>query len=221
MVFKFKDYFIKEARTFSDEKFDWITSKAAEWIWDEMQNANFFKKLKNNQSFRDFENSIEFSFSAEDSNPTTELQRAMLAKTKLNNLGGFLNVLPKNVSNEFVKFLVDNSETIKFKISRFGKSETLGKRGRKPGSKNKPKETKQKDPEISNEEIRILEAEIRALMVNIDRNKEKIKALEKGVKRKQEEMNELSNEIKKHSLYISECNQKIEKKEQELKKILY
>jgi phosphoenolpyruvate carboxylase len=129
---------INEAKNYSKEKMEWIRERIGDWIADEIEtNKTLLDRFTANKQLRTFLQSKNIR----SNDPKETLVAAIRA-----GLGKFLNQIGHLPAFETLKDLQEHSDTLAQKISRFGKPEEPGKRGRKPGSKNKPKE----DPEFAN-----------------------------------------------------------------------
>lgn len=128
----FEDLLI-EARYSSDEKFDWIASKMESWLFDKMYAVpNMLMSQRWAPKFKDYVKN--------NTNEPVETEAQLVMA--LDNIDGFLQSLPKRDSQEVIKQISLSFPDIAAKISRFGKSETPGKRGRPFGSKNKTSKPK-------------------------------------------------------------------------------
>lgn len=151
---KFFDFYtdlISEARYSSDEKFDWIASKMESWLFDKMVSAPYLiKSMKWAPKFREYiKNNTREPFET-DSNLVMALDH----------IEDFLQSLSKRDSQDVIKDIMISFPDIKAKISRFGKPEVAGKRGRPVGSKNIPKVDRGLDIDISLSSPKISEPEV-------------------------------------------------------------
>lgn len=129
----FYEDLLSEARMMSDDKFDWIVSKMGDWLFDELYSKpQLVKSLPNIDQFRTF-----VKYKTTDKADTD----ADLVES-LNNMSDFLNMLSPKDSQNFIKSVQATFPNISAKISRFGKPEKKGNRGRPAGVKNKPKDFK-------------------------------------------------------------------------------
>lgn len=151
---KFLDFYtdiISEARYSSDEKFDWIASKMESWLFDKMVSAPYLMKgMKWAPKFREYiKNNTREPFET-DSNLVMALDH----------IEDFLQSLSKRDSQDVIKDIMISFPEIRAKISRFGKPEVAGKKGRPAGSKNSPKIDKGLDIDVSLSTPKISEPEI-------------------------------------------------------------
>lgn len=139
---KFFDYYsdlLVEARYSSDEKFDWIASKMETWLFDKMVSAPYLMKgMRWAPKFRDYiKNNTREPYETE--------SNLVMA---LDHIEDFLQSISKRDSQDIIKDIIKVFPDIQMKISRFGKPEVPGKRGRPAGSKNRPKSDKEVEMDI-------------------------------------------------------------------------
>ena len=207
MILKFEEYDVNEARGYSDDKFDWICDNIGTWIWREIESGNvsLLNYLKTVPVFKDFQQSAQFSLTNDE-----------LSRERLKSLGGFLHRISSKDSNSFIKSLSEASQAIKFKISRFGKSEIPGKRGRPFGSKNRPKSVEPTiDPNIA-ETIKELEWKNRNLNATLINYHASMSAKQKGIDRLTKKLNELQDILDKYKQEASQIEMKIEKNKERI-----
>jgi len=129
---------IYEAKNYSKDKMEWIRERIGDWVADELEsNRGILDRFAANKQLRTFLQSNNLR----PTDPTENIAGAVRT-----GLGKFLNQIGHLLAFETIKDLQEHSETLAQRISRFGKPEEPGKRGRKPGSKNKPKQ----DPGFTN-----------------------------------------------------------------------
>lgn len=129
----FKD-FVNEARYFSDEKFDWVAKNMGEWIL----NSTIDNPIK--ITALPFLNEFKSWLSTNTTKPHKTNDDIILATDYLEN---FLNFLSQRDAQNFIKEAMIRFPLVKMGIVNYLKPElekrVAGKRGRPPGSKNKPK----------------------------------------------------------------------------------
>ena len=158
---RFVDFYgdiLVEARTMGNEKFNWVAENLPNWLFDELYlKPEIIKSLPNMDQFSTYVGStIKKSPNSSD------------LVSNLSLLESFLHRLDQKESANFIRKVLETFPKIKAKILRFGKPEitTPGKRGRKLGSKNKPKSIGldvdivktpkiQKEPQITQPEVQI------------------------------------------------------------------
>jgi hypothetical protein len=151
---KFFDFYtdlISEARYSSDEKFDWIASKMENWLFDKMVGAPYLMKgLRWAPKFREYiKNNTREPYETE--------SNLVMA---LDHIEDFLQSLSKRDSQDVIKDIMISFPDIRAKISRFGKPEVAGKRGRPAGSKNTPKTDREFDVDVTLSKPKISEPEV-------------------------------------------------------------
>jgi len=127
--FYFYEDFLTEARTMASNKFTWVAENMGDWLYDELyKSPEIIKGLPNIDQFSTYVGSTIKK------TPTTNdlVENLWLMDT-------FLNRLDQKDSANFIKSVLKTFPKILGKISRYGKPESSGKRGRPMGSKNKPK----------------------------------------------------------------------------------
>ena len=215
MIIKFNDWNVLGARTYSDEKFDWITQNIGSWIVDQSaEDPKFKMKVQVLPEFRNYQMSAQFTL---DSAPD-KLNAAM------SGFENYLNRISRKSSNDFIKQVTDLSPEIKQKILSHGRPVGLGtgKRGRPVGSKNRPRV-----PVDVQEEIRRLELSINGHnneILQCNGHIETCKKSLEGAKRKIKEMEELISDkdadIKGYEARIAEAKNQLEKEKRRLEKIV-
>lgn len=138
--FEIYEDFIYEARLISDEKFDWIIQNLGDWLFEELYSR---PQLVNSLPYlEEFKTFIKYK-TTEKKDSDEDLVSALYR------IDDFLNLMPAKQSQDFIKSVSTTFPKIAFKISRFGKPETLGKRGRPFGAKNKIKKVDYRpEPEL-------------------------------------------------------------------------
>lgn len=129
----FQDY-ITEARYYSDEKFNWVASNMGSWILDStIDNPVKIQSLPMLQEFQSW-------LSTNTTKATKSSDDLVLATDYIDS---FLNSLSPRDAQNFIKTAMERFPIVKTKIANYLKDEiqdNIGKRrGRPPGSKNKPK----------------------------------------------------------------------------------
>lgn len=128
----FYEDILTEARSMSDEKFEWITKNLGEWLFNDLVEKPVL--VNSIPGIERFKNYLKVR-TTEKANSDEDIVSA------LDRLEDFLNMLSPRDSQTMIKAIMEKFPNVRYKISRFGKPELTGsKRGRKPGSKNKPKE---------------------------------------------------------------------------------
>lgn len=133
----FFEDFISEARYLSDEKFECIVNNMGEWLFE-----LFYQKpslIRNLPFYEQFKTFVKFR-TTEKANSDEDLVAA------LDRIDDFLNILSAKDSQKFIKDITSTFPNLNEKINRCGKPESIGKRGRPFGSKNKPKDQPQIKP---------------------------------------------------------------------------
>lgn len=129
----FQDY-INEARYYSDEKFNWVASNMGGWILDSTIDNPV--KIASLPMFDEFKRWL----STNTTKSTKSNDDIILATDYLDS---FLNSLSQRDAQNFIKTAMERFPIVKTKITNYLKNEiqdTIGKRrGRPPGSKNKPR----------------------------------------------------------------------------------
>lgn len=124
---------LDEAKKYAPEKMDWVRSRIGEWISEELPtNVALRSNLASDPGFQTFLQSTGLRMS----DPKEKIDPALRDK-----LGKYMGQMGRDAAYGLVKAAEDASDLISLKVSRFGKSEEPGRRGRKPGSKNRPKPT--------------------------------------------------------------------------------
>lgn len=138
--FEIYEDFIYEARLISDEKFEWIVKNLGDWLFTELYSKpQLINSLPFIEQFKTFVKHKTTEKKDSDEDLVSALYR----------IDDFLNLMNPKQSQEFIKKVIDIFPIIGLKISRFGKPETSGKRGRPFGSKNKiQKVDYQTEPEL-------------------------------------------------------------------------
>ena len=120
---------LSEARMMGNEKFDWVASNMGNWLFDELfANPDKIQSLPNMDQFSTWVSS--------------KIKKTPTSTDLVDNLDlmeTFLHRLDPKESSAFIKSVISTFPVILNKITRYGKPEVMGKRGRPMGSKNKPK----------------------------------------------------------------------------------
>lgn len=214
MIIKFSDWNVLEARTYSDEKFEWITKNIGSWIVAQAaEDPKFKSRVQGLQEFRNFQMSREFTL---DSAPDK-------VKVAMDGFENYLNAISPKSSSGFIKEVTSLSSDIKQKILSYGRPVGLGtgKRGRPAGSKNKPRV-----PEDIQEEIRNLELsinghnnEIMQCEGHIVDNKKRISGAEAKIQEMKELISKLSSSITKYEERIAAAKSELESDQRKLNKL--
>lgn len=134
--FLFYEDLLSEARLMSDEKFDWIVNNLGEWLFEELYSQpQLINSLPNMDQFKTF---VKYK-TTEKADTDSDLVGALYR------ISDFLNMLSPKESQNFIKSVSSTFPKVAAKISRFGKPEKTGNRGRPAGSKNRIKDL---EPEI-------------------------------------------------------------------------
>ena len=198
MIYKFSEWNISEARTFSDEKFDWIMQNIDTWVADAiLSDPKFREAIQVNNEFKDFMQSKRFTIREGDS-----MEKVV---DSLNGLGRFLHHLSPALSGKFLTDISKLSPTLKKKISSYGKTTNwgTGKRGRprkekpeltlddivakKPGRPKGSKNKKSIQSELSEKQAQLQE--------KIDSLNKKIYAIDDAIEKKDAELQRITNSI--------------------------
>lgn len=132
-----------EGRYVSDDKFEWLASNMGKWI--ALDVANNPTRIQGLPFYDVFERWL-----AEYRNVRVRTDADMMAAAE-QHLEDFMHTMEKKEAQEFLKNAILTYKTVKENIAKYGKPERdpndAPKRGRKPGTKNKPK-VDLKDPSI-------------------------------------------------------------------------
>ncbi len=214
MIIKFTDWNVLEARTYSDEKFEWITKNIGGWIVAQAaEDPKFKARLQGLEEFRNFQMSREFTL---DSAP--EKVRAAMSGFE-----NYLNTISSRSSNGFIKEVTSLSSDIKQKILSYGRPVGLGtgKRGRPAGSKNKPRVSEDVQEEIRNLELSINghNNEIMQCEGHIKDNKKRISGAQAKIKEMTELISKLESSIDKYEDRIATAKSDLESDQKKLNKL--
>lgn len=214
MVIKFSDWNISEARTYSDEKFEWITSNIGSWIVAQAEvNPKFKAKVQALEELRNFQMSRKFTL---DSTPEK-------VNAAMSSFGDYLNMVSSRSSSNFIKEVTSLSDEIKQKILSYGRPVGLGtgKRGRPAGTKNKPKIPKDIQEEIEDLELSINghNNEIKQCEGHIKDNKKRIQGAEAKIREMNDLISSLEKSISNYEERINVAKSDLEKDEKKLGKL--
>lgn len=128
------DDLLTEGKYFSDEKFEWVSKNIGGWIFEDVVNNS--ARILGLPFFDVFKRWLE-----EFTQAKTKTNDDMAIATE-EHIANFLNELDKKQSQNFFRIASERFPKVKQGILSYGKPERVPgevRRGRKPGTKNKPK----------------------------------------------------------------------------------
>lgn len=194
MIYKFSEWNISEARTFSDEKFDWIMQNIDTWVANAiLSDSNFREAIQVNPEFKVFMQSKRFTIREGDS-----MEKVV---DSLNGLGRYLNQITPALSGKFLTDISKLSPTLKKNISSYGKTTNWG-----TGKRGRPRKEK---PELTLDDIV-------AKKPGRPKGSKSKKTIQSELSEKQAQLQEKIDSLNKK---ISDIDDEIEKVDIELKRI--
>ncbi len=194
MIYKFSEWNISEARTFSDEKFDWIMQNIDTWVANAiLSDSNFREAIQANPEFKVFMQSKRFTIREGDS-----MEKVV---DSLNGLGRYLNQISPASSGKFLTDISKLSPSLKKKISSYGKTTNWG-----TGKRGRPRKEK---PELTIDDIV-------AKKPGRPKGSKNKKSIQSELSEKQAQLQEKIDSLNKK---ISEIEDALEKKDAELQRI--